>query len=39
MALILLVAQLELEDNLHSELETLSAAEHQKLEANHNYEF
>ena len=31
MALTLFVAQLELENNLHSELGALSAAEHQKL--------
>ena len=31
MALTFFVAQLELENNLHSELGTLSAAEHQKL--------
>ena len=31
MALTLLVAQLELENNLHFELGTLSAVEHQKL--------
>ena len=31
MALTLFVAQLELENNLHSELGTLSAAEHPKL--------
>ena len=31
MALTLFVAQLELENNLHSELGTLSAAEHPRL--------